>query len=1108
MTPLPGRPTNIFTISLRRARSDSLLLIALAIGVLIAATVLGGVVIYLRSLELVSVGSTVDSLGPARKNFQVALRRMPFTESAFTHRQNAIRTAVDARIGPFATGMHHFVRSPAFFFGDTSDPSGVRRGPDETRALIHELDGLSNQVRYVKGAPPGPRVRVEGGIPVFEGSVYEAKARSYGIDVGDVIELEPVEGAGGRSRLVVSGLFQPIDLNAGYWMLLGTAMIAPSFDGQPPVLAFFVQPEPLWAAAATAPGSAAEVYWFVETDRSFLMKAPAGATLADFTALRQDIEVSVPRSNVTSGLESALRDLERRSLFARVPMFLIGALLVVLITYYTMMVAGLLVDRRNDDLAMLRTRGISALQVARVYALEGVMIMLLATIGGPLLARLAVSSLGRLSIYEPVTGGAALPTELPVAAFLWSAVAGAVVFAILLIPALLRARRHISDVRRSAGRPERILWFQRFYLDAAVMVLGGLILWELRSRRTIVTSSLSGEQGADITMLFAPALLLVGIMLVFLRVYPPVASAASWTASRGGPVWLVLALLRLSRNPFQYAWPIFLLVLASGLAVLAGGLGSTLERSTADRSAYQTGADVFVTGVAGSSAEDAFNRVLQVDGVLEASVALRTSGHVGTTGSGQEFDLLAFDAEKMANIIWWREDFASQRPEEILRVLPVRDEPPPIEVPAEATSLSIWAKADPPVAKMFLWVVLRDGKGRLHTLTFGPVSNSAWGEQSVNLPETYTAPLRLVSLLAYEPVSGDAGTPTNLYIDDLVALGRAAGGPATTILDFENGDLWTPLATSQGLDITFGLANERAGGERVGPHAGRSVARLGLGRGTDGGVRGIYRSANAAPVPIIASEGFLNAGGFNVGDRFVGSLSGTLTPLEIIGSVKLFPTMDPVDGGFVLVDLPTLRAFSELRGASGAGTHLEMFIDTAADKHRSASDGIRLSVGAGAQVADRAEIQTASLIAPLTVAGWRGVGLVATGSTVFVVVVGLLTYLASYLSRARVETAFLRALGLGRGGHLRAVALEQVSVVVLGLTIGILSGYGMTRMAVDSVSHTETGRPVLPPFVVVTDWTPIALVVAGLAVVALGMLAQLATSYVRLPLHALTRRTD
>jgi hypothetical protein len=66
----------------------------------------------------------------------------------------------------------------------------------------------------------------------------------------------------------------------------------------------------------------------------------------------------------------------------------------------------------------------------------------------------------------------------------------------------------------------------------------------------------------------------------------------------------------------------------------------------------------------------------------------------------------------------------------------------------------------------------------------------------------------------------------------------------------------------------------------------------------------------------------------------------------------------------------------------------------------------------------------------------------------------------------------------------------------------------MTRVAVDSVSHTESGRPVLPPFVLATEWLPVVLVFGGLALVAAGALGRMAIGYARLPLHVLTRREE
>ena len=87
------RSADLFSIAVRRARPDIGMMLAVAAGVVIAATVLGGVVTYLRSLELVALGSAVDGLGTARKNVQVTHRRTSFTRAAFEERDAKISAA-------------------------------------------------------------------------------------------------------------------------------------------------------------------------------------------------------------------------------------------------------------------------------------------------------------------------------------------------------------------------------------------------------------------------------------------------------------------------------------------------------------------------------------------------------------------------------------------------------------------------------------------------------------------------------------------------------------------------------------------------------------------------------------------------------------------------------------------------------------------------------------------------------------------------------------------------------------------------------------------------------------------------------------------------------
>ena len=58
-----------------------------------------------------------------------------------------------------------------------------------------------------------------------------------------------------------------------------------------------------------------------------------------------------------------------------------------------------------------------------------------------------------------------------------------------------------------------------------------------------------------------------------------------------------MGLWHMARNPLQYSWLVLLLVLVTGLGVLATTVGGTLDRSQVDRINYEVGADIRISGV-------------------------------------------------------------------------------------------------------------------------------------------------------------------------------------------------------------------------------------------------------------------------------------------------------------------------------------------------------------------------------------------------------------------------------------------------------------------------------------------------------------------------------
>jgi hypothetical protein len=297
----------------------------------------------------------------------------------------------------------------------------------------------------------------------------------------------------------------------------------------------------------------------------------------------------------------------------------------------------------------------------------------------------------------------------------------------------------------------------------------------------------------------------------------------------------------------------------------------------------------------------------------------------------------------------------------------------------------------------------------------------------------------------------------------------------------------------------YSLASENAG---IG-QSGQSVGSVALDRGTNGGVRGLYRTATSGALPVIASENLLSETNSVVGVPFVANIGGGFVPLVIVDTLRYFPTLDSDREMFIVADVDSLLQFLDLRGLRQVGAN-ELFASIDRTRHIEIRNEIR-SMFRSAQIIDRESLLEDTTVDPLAVAGWRGMGVVALILTGVATALGYITYLSAHQKSSEHDTAYMRAIGLSRGEFLRIVIIEHALIGTLGVVLGIVTGIGVSRVAVDSMAFTETGDRLLPPFILQTNWVPVGIVLALAALTAAAILSGVLRGYPRLPLHVLTR---
>lgn len=1077
---------------------------------------------------------------------------------------------------------------------------------------LQHLSNLQDHATFTQGRMAGSTVSTGPRGPMMEAVVSSRNARTLGVSVGDVVTVSPTLGAATVISVEVTGLFEAADLDDAFWTSVRVFLQSSPLSDNIPVLVqedpdqtplgLFVTQEAMVEAAARAqPGALVKPLWSVLVDKERLKGWSVSEARARFKALGDEILEAMPGAAVTTGVVQSLTEVgERRSLFSRVPLLLMLAITVATVLVFLSMMVSYLAQSRQWDTALLRTRGVGSMQILRLYAVEGLAMSAAAVVVAPFLAIVVVAVAGLLPFFSELTGGGLMPVRIGPTPFIVASGAGLLSLVIFVAPSVVGARGGLLAQRLLSARPPSVPFFHRYHLDLGLLVVGGLVFWELSQRDQLVTGGPFKDVEVNEALLLAPVLFLIVVALLFVRFFPLVvryisgesralvhllAAASVLTLAAGivwrdvraddtglslgavalvlavgalywatagsqdrvvrlgglaveagliagfvalepldseevlfapalglmavvpaqlvfivlsaltrvSPVWLLMGLRHMSRNPMEYTWLMLLLVLVMGLGVLATTVGGTLERSQTERVQYDVAGDVRVSVVSRTLggpkvATDAF---VDIPGVRAVSAALRGTAVLGPVSA----QLLAVEPDAFADISWYRDDFSDRPLSEVMDDLRPEVTTAAIPVPAEATALGLWVKPQDFYPSMSMYIGVEDTEGALGTVILGPVGLPEWTLMQGEIPTDLKPPLKLVTVEVFEPglsaIAGQ-GTPGRLLVDDIHV---ASGGDGQPVLeDFEGELRWSPIVTSA--QSTDGIAPVTEDAFR-----GSGAAALSLGSRTARGFRGSYLDPTAGPLPVVASTSLLAATGHQVGDSVLAQLEGRWVPVVIKSSVDLFPTLDPAGGGFLLADFDSLLSHTNVLLDFFSSRPNEVFVSDTPDSHEAVLEAAdRLG-----EVRDGTEQLESIRRDPYVTAGWRpmvflspGVGVVASG-------VGYVTFLLLFARRRWNEIGSMRSLGLSRAQLTGLLGFEQLAVAAVGLGLGAWSGFQMSRLMVSPLAVTETGDPVVPGFILTTDWSLAAPLFAALVVVLVAALFALNRGAGRLDLYMMTR---
>jgi putative ABC transport system permease protein len=281
----------------------------------------------------------------------------------------------------------------------------------------------------------------------------------------------------------------------------------------------------------------------------------------------------------------------------RIMLWSLNVPVMIMLAFYLYMVSNLIIERQKTEIAVLRSRGASRLQVLFSYVLEGLILGTIAFIVGPYVGMLLTKFLGASNGFLEFVQRTALIVEINETAYKYSLYAVLFSLVMTLIPALLATRTSIVGHKQQMARSEKKSFWHKFFIDIILIAVSlyGLQDFKRRMQDLQALGLDSTSLQVDPLLFLVPALFTLGMGLFLLRIYPWFIRFVYWAGKRIWPPALYQTLIQVGRANTQYQFLMVFLIITLATGLFSASAARTLNNNTLEKVEYKNGADVVLT---------------------------------------------------------------------------------------------------------------------------------------------------------------------------------------------------------------------------------------------------------------------------------------------------------------------------------------------------------------------------------------------------------------------------------------------------------------------------------------------------------------------------------
>jgi putative ABC transport system permease protein len=514
---------------------------------------------------------------------------------------------------------------------------------------------MEETIIVVNGAMPQPFVSLLSAGDELEVMASESLANEFGVQVDDSYSLRTERG---QIPIKIVGLWRAVDPTAPYWDVKDASMLLVHEESYKSVISERVSDE------------LRSGIWNITADGSSLHADDVTSLKERILAIESRATTLLPQTKLVASPLEALARYQENAPTLTYLLFAFSVPILSLILAFIGLVAGLFVNQQRGEMAILRSRGASTMQVVGISLLQGILLGAVALTGGVLLAYWITHSIGKARSFLDFSAAGGLRVSMTPQVLGYGLLGIAIILIIqVLIPTFSAAENTIVTYKQERARSFRTPWWQVYWLDVLLLIPAGYGLWQLteQSQRALAGAEGIPDPLQNPLLLLVPALGIFSVALFTLRLVPRFMDFISRLLRPSKSVGMLMAARYLARTPALYSAPLVLLVLTLGLSAFTAHRARTLDVQLDKQVHYRVGADMNIFELGTTFNEDNPNPAytfgpvedhLSIEGVESATPVGRYKFSAIAKSGSLEGTFLAIDRLTFPSAAYWQRDFA------------------------------------------------------------------------------------------------------------------------------------------------------------------------------------------------------------------------------------------------------------------------------------------------------------------------------------------------------------------------------------------------------------------------------------------------------------------